>query len=131
MLRILIADDHPVIRSGIKQILFEEFANAHIEEAFDTVSLIEKAMTQDWDIIISDISMPGGGGLEALKTILDKRPQQKFLIVSMYMAQQYAVPSLKAGASGFLNKDTASDELSRAIKMILAGDRYIPPGINP
>ena len=131
MQRILIADDHAVIRSGIRQILIEEFAPAHIEEATDTTSLIEKALSQEWDIIISDISMPGGGGFEALKQIREKKPQQKILILSVYLADQYATHSLKAGANGFLNKDTASDELSRAVKMILAGDHYFPPGINP
>jgi len=129
MLKVLIADDYEIIRSGIKHILQEEFTLAEIGEACDTPSLVEMATIQDWDIIISDISMPGGGGLEGLKKILEKKPAQKVLIITVYSEEQYAVRAINAGAFGFLKKDTAPDQLITAVKMILAGHRYIPPTI--
>ena len=129
MLKVLIADDYEIIRTGIRHILQEEFTLAEIGEAFDTPTLIEMATLQDWDIIISDISMPGGGGLEALKKILEKKPDQKILIITVYSQEQYASRVINAGACGFLNKDTAPDELVTAIKMVLSGQRYLPPDI--
>ena len=125
MLRFLIADDHEIIRKGITQILLEEFPDASIAEAGDTSSLIEKAIAAQWDIIISDISMPGGGGIEAIKQILEKNPKQPILIVSAHIEDIYATRSLSAGASGFLNKDIATEELINAVKIILSGKRYI------
>ena len=127
MLSVLIADDYEIIRTGIKYILQEEFALAEIGEAFDTASLIEMASVQTWDLIISDISMPGGGGLVALKKILEKNPDQKVLIITIYPEEQYAIRVIKDGAYGFLNKDTAPDELITAVKTILSGQRYLPP----
>ena len=126
MLSVLIADDYEIIRTGIKYILQEEFAFAEIGEAFDTASLIEMATGQNWDVIISDISMPGGGGLVALKKILEKKPDQKVLIITIYPEEQYAVRVIKEGACGFLNKDTAPNELITAVKTILSGRHYLP-----
>jgi len=129
MLKVLIADDYEIIRTGIKYILQEEFTRVEIGEAFDTASLIEMASAQNWDLIISDISMPGGGGLVALKKILEKKPDQKILIITIYPEEQYAIRVIKDGAFGFLNKDTAPNELIQAVKMILSGHRYLPPAI--
>ncbi len=126
MLKVLIADDYEIIRKGIKHILQEEFTLAEIGEACDTSSLVEMATYQDWDIIISDISMPGGGGLEALKKILEKKSYQKILIITVYSEEQYATRAMNAGAFGFLKKDTAPDELITAVKTILSGQRYLP-----
>ena len=129
MIKFLIADDHEIIRTGIRHILLEEFAFAEIGEACDTSSLIETAAAQNWDLIISDISMPGGGGLVALKDILEKKPDQKVLIITVYPEDQYAVRVMNAGALGFLNKDTAPEKLIYAVKMILEGQRYLPPSL--
>jgi DNA-binding NarL/FixJ family response regulator len=128
-MKVLIADDHEVIRIGIRHILQEEFALAEIGEASDTNSLIETAFSKDWDIIISDISMPGGGGIEALKKILDKKPLQRILIITTYPEDQYAKKVLDAGAFGFLTKDTAPEKLIDAVNMILSGNRFIPPSL--
>ena len=125
MLKILIADDHEIIRRGITQILLEEFPDAFIENASNTSSLVEKAIAEKWDIILSDISMPGGGGLVATNLILKKVPQQRILIVSAFGEEIYAVRILRAGAWGFLHKDRAADELIKAVKIILSGRRYI------
>lgn len=130
MLKILIADDHELIRIGIKQILQDGFPAGEFGEAFDTSSLIEMATTGSWDVIISDISMPGGGGFEALKKILERKPDQRILIVTTYPPEQYAVRVIRAGAFGFLTKDIAHEELIHAVTMILSGQYYIPRGFS-
>jgi two-component system, NarL family, invasion response regulator UvrY len=129
MLRILIADDHAVVRRGIRQILTEGLTFPHIGEAPETNELIKMALQEDWDIIISDISMPGGGGLEALRTIRKEKPVQPVLIVSIFPEEHYAVKVLSLGAAGYLNKDAATDELLTAVKVILSGRRYIQPEV--
>ncbi len=129
MLRILIADDHEIVRRGIRQILVEGLPFPEIVEAPDTPTLIEKALSGNWDIIISDLSMPGGGGLEAIKAIKKEKPRQPILIVSIFPEEQYAVRVLSNGASGYLNKDAATDELLKAVKALIGGRRYIQPAI--
>lgn len=125
MLKVLIADDHEIVRRGLKQILVEGFAFATIDEAGDCPTLVEKALGGDWDIIVSDLAMPGGGGLEALKQIKKESPSLPVLILSIYPEDQYALRVLKAGASGYLNKDAAPEELVIAIQRILSGRRYV------
>ncbi|NJO24558.1 MAG: response regulator transcription factor [Bacteroidia bacterium] len=110
MLKVLIADDHEIVRRGIIQILKEEFSFLEIGEASDTSGLINKAISENWDIIISDIAMPGGGGIKAFSEIKEKRPLQKFLFISIYPEEQYALRLITAGASGFVKKDTAPEE---------------------
>ncbi len=129
MLRILIADDHEIVRRGIRQILEEGLSFPEIGEAPDTPSLIEKALASDWDIIISDLSMPGGGGLEAIKEINKVKPKLPILIVSIFPGEQYAVRVLSIGASGYLTKDAATDELLKAVNALITGRRYIQPAI--
>ena len=129
MLRILIADDHDIVRRGIKQILLEEFSFAHIDEAIDTDSLIAKATNEKWDIVVSDLAMPGGGGLFALRIILEKVPGLPILFFSTYPEEQYALRTIKAGASGYLNKNVATEELPRAVRQILSGKKYTTPAI--
>ena len=125
MLRMLIADDHEIVRRGLKQILAEGFAFAHIDEAGDCPTLVHKALGEEWDIIVSDLAMPGGGGLEALKQIKKVSPEMPILILSIYPEDQYALRVLKAGASGYLNKDAAPEELVIAVQRILSGRRYV------
>jgi len=125
MLRMLIADDHEIVRRGLKQILAEGFAFAHIDEAGDCPTLVQKALAENWDIIVSDLAMPGGGGLEALKQIKKISPEMPVLILSIYPEDQYALRVLKAGASGYLNKDAAPEELVIAVQRILSGRRYV------
>lgn len=125
MLRVLIADDHEVVRRGLKQILLEGFPLIYIDEAFDCPSLVDKAMAESWDIIVSDLAMPGGGGLQALRQIKEKRPDLPVLILSIYPEEQYALSVIKYGAAGFLNKDAAPDELVNAVEQILSGKKTI------
>jgi two-component system invasion response regulator UvrY len=125
MLRILIADDHTVVRKGLKQILLDEFPNARIEEVADAESLIKKVMQDKWDIVVSDLSMPGRSGLDALQQIKLSYPDLPVLILSIHPEEQYALRALKAGASGYLSKDTAPDELVKAVQKVLLGKKYI------
>ena len=126
MLKILIADDHPIVRKGLKDLLLEEFNTAHIGEAVDCPTLVALAKEEEWNIVISDLSMPGGGGLEALRQIKRVLPQLPVLILSSQPANPYAAKMIQEGASGYLNKDAASDKLIDAMKCILDGKSYIP-----
>ena len=127
MLRILIADDHEIVRQAIKQILLDEFSFAHIEETGDAETLVTKAINDNWDIVISDMAMPGGGGMKALQNIVEKKPGLPVLIFSTYPEEQYALRVIKAGAAGYLNKDCATEEFINAIRKILSGKKYITP----
>ncbi|HYE56076.1 MAG TPA: response regulator transcription factor [Chitinophagaceae bacterium] len=129
MLRILIADDHEIIRKGLKQILLEEFSFARIEEAADGRVLVEKATSGEWDIIISDIAMPELNGMEAMKKIKQQFPAVPVLLLSIHSEEQYTNRTLKAGASGYLCKDAATSELVNAVKRILQGRKYIAPSL--
>jgi two-component system invasion response regulator UvrY len=120
MLRVLIADDHEIVRRGLKQILLEGFSPVHIEEVSDGAILAEKAMNGKWDIVITDIAMPGGGGLDALGKIKTQDPLLPVLVVSNYPEEQYAHHVILAGADGYLSKDVAPDELVETVKKILA-----------
>ncbi len=123
MLRILIADDHEFIRKGLRQILTEAFTSVYIGEAEDTGTLTTMALSEPWDLVISDISMPGGGGLEALNSIKRQLPEMPVLVLSIYPEDQFALRVLLAGASGYLNKDAAPEALIKAVKDILAGKK--------
>eukprot|EP00918_Siedleckia_nematoides_P039735 GHVU01086389.1.p1 GENE.GHVU01086389.1~~GHVU01086389.1.p1 ORF type:complete len:210 (-),score=30.26 GHVU01086389.1:445-1074(-) len=125
MIRILIADDHIVVRKGLRQILAEEFTDAHIEDVPDAEELIKKVILEKWDVVISDLTMPGKSGLEALQQIKVNFPTLPVLILSIHPEEQYAIRVLKAGASGYLSKDTAPDELVNAVKRVLQGKKYI------
>jgi len=124
-MKLLIADDHPIVRNGIKDIIEDISASFEIDEAKDAHEVIQKVISNDYDIIILDISMPGGGGLNALKQIKMSKPDTKVLMLSIYDDQLYINRALKAGASGYLTKSVASDELELAIKKILAGEKYL------
>ena len=128
-MKILIADDHTIVRKGIKQILMEEFIEAVIEEVADGNEMLHKIRSEKFDIVISDISMPGRSGLESLKQVKEEFPKLPVLILSMHSEDQYAIRVLKAGASGYLTKDSAPEELVKAIKQILNTGRYISPAV--
>jgi DNA-binding NarL/FixJ family response regulator len=115
----LICDDHPIVRQRIKQLLSDGFPSAFFEEAFDTATLVTGALEKEWDIIISDLVMPGGGGIVALEKIKEKKPGLPFLIISSYPEDQYAARVLNAGAAAFINKDNAGIDLVNKVKQIL------------
>lgn len=129
MIRILIADDHAIVRKGLKQLLLEEYPSATIEEVSDAETLIKKTIMGEWDIVICDLSMPGRSGLDALRQIKQASPSLPVLIMSMHPEDQYALRVLKAGASAYLGKDTIHDELINAIHTARLGKKYITPSI--
>lgn len=124
-MKILIADDHTLIREGLRKILEESLAFAEVTDVADSADLFKKAIAQEWDIIISDISMPGYSGIEMLKQIKEHAPNTPVLILSMHAPEQYAVRAIKAGASGYLTKESAPTELVKAVQQIISGRRYI------
>lgn len=129
-MNILIGDDHAIVRRGLISILSNSFPQAFIEEAKDGVELLTKAMQKNWDIVISDIAMPGMNGLEFLKEAKEAKPDLKILMLSVNAPELYAIPCLKAGAHGYVSKDSAADELEHAILEILQGQKYLPLSIR-
>lgn len=128
-MKILIADDHSVVRKGLRLILAEAYPNAVIQEVGDAVDLLKKASKETWTVIISDISMPGRSGVETIKELKDLVPKTPVLILSVHAAEEYAVRTIKAGASGYLTKDSAPDELVKAVETVVGGRRYITADI--
>ncbi len=129
MIRILIADDHAIVRKGIQQILSEGFPDAEIDEVANAEAMISKIMESEWDVIISDLSMPGRSGLEAIPQIKQINPKLPVLIMSIHSEDHYAIRVLKAGGSGYLSKDLAPDELVTAVKRVLTGKKYITANV--
>jgi two-component system invasion response regulator UvrY len=128
-MRILIADDHAIVRKGLRQLILEEYPTSEIGEVSDVESLIALLMKEPWDLVISDISMPGRSGLEALQQIKEIDPRIPVLIMSMHPEDQYALRVFRAGASGYLSKDAVHEELIKAIQMIRNGRKFITPSI--
>ncbi len=125
MKRIILADDHSFIRLGLMQILKDEYPSVEITEVSDGEMLVKEVMLHEWDLVISDLDMPGRSGLEALEQIKLIKPNLPVLILSIYTEDLYAVRVLKAGASGYMNKNAAPYELITAIQRIALGKKYI------
>ena len=125
MIKILIADDHPIYRKGLLQILMETPDMFAVDEAGSGEEALAKVWSKDYDLVLMDISMPGRGGLDALKVLKSHRPKLPVLVLSMHPEEQYAVRALRAGASGYLNKECAWDELVNAINKVLGGGKYV------
>ncbi len=125
MISVLIADDHAVVRQGLKQIL-QETQDMHLAgEAADGHEALSLARSTEWDVLVLDLTMPGLGGLDVLKEVQAERPHAPVLILSMHAEDQFAVRLLKAGAAGYLNKETAPEELIQAIRKVVDGGKYI------
>jgi two-component system, NarL family, invasion response regulator UvrY len=124
MIKILLADDHSLFREGLKQILSKYDKFDVIDEAADSNEAIELITRNDYDLIILDISMPGPGIFETINHIKSIKPELKILILSMHPEEQYAVRLMKLGAYGYLSKDSAADELVKAINIILTNNKY-------
>jgi two-component system, NarL family, invasion response regulator UvrY len=129
MIRILIADDHPLFREGLRHILAgcPDFTVA--DEARNGQEVLEKVWNNEYDMVLLDIAMPGTPGLEVLKRLKHEKPKLPVLVLSMYPEEQYAVRVIKAGASGYLTKGSASEELVTAIRRISGGRKYITSSI--
>lgn len=130
MISILIADDHSVVRRGLCQILTEGFPDSTVDEAIDGNSIIEKIKQRKYDIVISDLSMPGRTGLDVIVHLKLIQPKVPVLILSIHPEDQYALRVLNAGASGYLSKDLAPEELVEAVRTVLKGEKYMPPEIS-
>ena len=125
MKKILIADDHAIVREGIKQILAEIPGNITTDEATNGQEVLQQVWNNDYDLILLDISMPGRSGLDILTQLKSEQPDLKILILSMHPEEQYAVRALKAGASGYLTKESTPLELTEAIKKVSIGKKYV------
>ncbi len=128
-MKIIIADDHRIVRFGLKQVLLASFPSAEIDEAQDAETLIKKVLKGEYDLVISDLTMPGRSGMEALQQIKSHNPKLPVLILSGRPEEQYAVRVLKAGAAGYLNKDCPPEELTKAINIAMLGKKYITASI--
>lgn len=127
MTRILIADDHTLVREGLKQILAATPGFKVAGEAMDGDQALARVRNEDYDLALLDMSMPGLSGIDLIKRLKLERPKLKILVLSMHGEQQYAVRAFKAGASGYLTKDSAADQLVAAIQKIASGGVYISP----
>jgi len=125
MIKILVADDHAVVRQGVKQILADVKDMTVKDEAQNGMETLKKVAEQDFDVVLLDISMPGRSGLEVLEDIKVRHPKLPVLILSMHPEEQYAVRALKAGASGYLTKASAPQELIGAIRKAAGGGKYV------
>ncbi len=124
-MKFLIVDDHAIVRKGLSQLLKEEFAKAEVTELGDSSEVFEKVKGKIWDVILLDISMPGRNGLDILKQLRADNIKAPVLMLSMHPEDQYALRALKAGASGFLNKESATEELIIAVHKVLSGRKYV------
>jgi len=125
MLRILIADDHEVVRKGLMKVLAEILQPIKVDEARNGQEAMSKVLKSEYDLVVLDIKMPGKGGLDVLKEIKQHKPKLPVLILSMHPEEQFAVRAMRAGASGYLTKECAGDELVLAVQKALKGERYI------
>lgn len=127
MTRILIVDDHAILRRGLMELLSDEFHAAAFGEAADAVQALEQLRKKEWDVALLDIALPGKSGLDLLKELKLEWPKLPVLVLSAHPEDQFAVRALKAGAGGYLTKESAPEELAKAIRKILAGGRYVSP----
>lgn len=125
MIKILIADDHAIVREGLKQIVADTPDIVVAAEAASGPEALDLVARNDWDVVVLDIAMPGRGGLDALKQIRSLKPHLAVLMLTMHPEKQYAVRALKAGAAGYLTKESAPAELTAAIRKVAAGGRYL------
>ena len=125
MNKILIADDHPVVRAGLKELLSGAFGKLAFTEAKTARETIEMASKEEWSLVILDVSMPGRSGIDILSDLKRVQPKLPVLVLSMHPEEQFARRALKAGASAYMTKETVPEELVKAVRKVLAGGRYV------
>ena len=129
MIRVLIADDHAILRRGLREILMRELEGVVCGEAENAQQVLAQVQNQNWDLAIMDVTMPGRSGLDVLRDLQRAQPGLPVLVLSMHSEDQYGKRVLKAGASGYMNKESAPEELIKAIRKVLAGGRYVSPAL--
>jgi two-component system invasion response regulator UvrY len=129
VIRILVADDHPILRRGLKEILVRELDGATCGEAGNAHQVLSEVQSQEWDLVILDVTMPGRSGLDVLRDLRGLRPQLPVLVLSMHPEDQLGKRALKAGASGYMNKESAPEELIKAVRKVLEGRVYVSPAL--
>ena len=129
MIRILIADDHAIVRAGLKQFIADEKDMVVCGEAADGMETLAFIRSEECDVVLLDISMPGKNGIDTLRQLKRSRPELPVLILSAYSEQQFAVSLLRAGASGYINKESASEQLVAAIRTVMKGGKYVSPSV--
>jgi len=128
-IRVLIADDHAIVRQGLRQILSDTPDLTVAGEAENGVQAVQMVRSGDWDVVLMDVSMPDRNGIDALKIIKKEHPRLPVLILSMYPEEQYAIRALKAGAAGYLTKQSAPELLVTAIRQVASGKKYVSPSL--
>jgi len=129
MTRILLVDDHPVVRQGIKQVLAGAFHPALVGEAANAEEGLTEVRSNEWDVMVLDLTLPGMSGLDLLKDLRREQPMLPVLVLSMHPPDQFARRALNAGASGYLTKDSPPTELVKAVGEVIAGRRYLNPSV--
>jgi len=129
MIRVLVADDHTIVREGLKQILSKQEDIAVAGEAANGNDVLKMVREREWDVLVTDMSMPGRSGIELIKLVKDACPKLPVLVLSMYGEDQYAIRAIRAGASGYLNKESASEQLVTAIRKVAAGGVHVSAGV--
>jgi DNA-binding NarL/FixJ family response regulator len=129
MTKVLIADDHAILRAGLKHLLSEHSDMIVAGEAGNGQEVLEKIRAESWDVLLLDMTMPGRSGIELIKQIKQHEPKLPILILSMHKEDLYAVRALKAGAAGYLCKDNAEEQLVPALRKVAAGGLYITPAV--
>lgn len=129
MIRILVADDHAIVRRGLRQIVADESDMEVVGEAQTTQEILDLARQEEWDVIVLNISMPGRGGFEALKMLKQTHSKRPVLVLSMYPEDQFAVRAFRAGAAGYMTKESAPEELVQAIRKVVRGGKYVSPSL--
>ena len=128
-MKVLIVDDHAVVRRGVKDILIDEFPAVTTGEAANAAEALQLALEEHWDLVLLDINMPGRSGLDLLADLRNHRPRLPVLVLSIASEEQFALHVLQAGGAGYLSKQVLGDELIVAVKKVLAGGRYVSPAI--
>src|SRR3990172_8470992 len=131
MLKILVADDHEVVRKGLMKVLAESLQPIKVEEARNGQEAVSKVWKSEYDLVVLDIKMPGKNGLDALKEIKQHRPKLPVVILSMHPEEQFEIRAMRAGASGYLTKECADDELVLSIRKAMKGEKYISGSLAP
>ena len=128
-LRIMLVDDHPIVRRGVRDILVDAFPGATVEEVGSGADAVSLGRSHNWDIAILDLTLPDGSGLDVLKQLRELQPRVPVLVLSMHAPEHFARRAILAGASGYLTKDTADTELVTAVTQLLQGGKYFGPEV--